>query len=164
MADSTTPPAGSDGSGSDNSNAGNGGNSGSGSNAKPASVTKQIAEIQDQMADNPRPDKDEPVEIQREWKTLINGLSKKAAALRKQQIANDPNLSDEEKDVLKLYDKGVHIYGIAVQVYKFANYQTVGLVTNIIRKAHADDFADEETVNSTKGYTGIGAGTGLPQV
>lgn len=130
---------------------------------KPAAsvpVGKQLDDIKDQMVDNPRPDKDEPVEVHREYKKLMNGLSKKALALRKQQIDEDPNLSDDEKDVLRLYDKGVQIFGIAAQVYKFANQQTVGLVVNIVRKAHADDFDEVEDVNSTRGYTGIGAGTG----
>lgn len=130
---------------------------------KPAAsvpVGKQLDDLKEQMVENPRPDKDEPVEVHREYKKLMNGLSKKALALRKQQIDEDPNLSDDEKDVLRLYDKGVQIFGIAAQVYKFANQQTVGLVVNIIRKAHADDFDEVEDVNSTRGYTGIGAGTG----
>lgn len=147
MADSNTPP--------DN----NGSGSSSNSNQLKQSVAKQLANIQDQMAENPRPDKDEPVEVHREYKKLMNGLSKQALALRKQQIDDDPKLSDDEKDVLRLYEKGVQIYSIAAQIYKFANQQTVGLVVNIIRKAHADDFDEVEDVNSTKGYTGIGAGT-----
>ncbi len=142
MADANTPPAG------DTSNSNK-------------SVAKQIADIQDQMAENPRPDKDEPVEVHREYKKLMNSLSKQALALRKQQIDEDKSLSDDEKDVLRLYEKGVQVYSIAAKVYKFANQQTVGLVMVIIRKAHANDINEVEDVNSTKGYTGIGAGTGV---
>lgn len=145
MADTTTPPADSNSSSSNNSK---------------ASVADQLDAIRDQMAENPRPEKDDPVEVHREYKKLMNGLSKQAMALRKQQIDEDKSLSDDEKEVLRLYEKGVQIYGIAAQIYRFANQQTVGLVVNIIRKAHANDLAEVEDVNSTKGYTGIGAGTG----
>jgi len=125
-------------------------------NTSTKSVTQQLQEISDEIADTPRPDKDDPVETHREYKKTMNELSKKAAALRRKQIDEDSSLDDKEKEVLKLYDKGVQIFAIAQKVYEFANRDTVGRVSLIIRKAHADDWSEVEDVESTKGYTGIG--------
>jgi len=119
-------------------------------------VGKQLQDIRDKIASTPRPDKDAPVEDHREFKKTMNDLSRQAAALRKKEIASDNNLSEKEKTILALYDKGVQVFAIAKQVYDFANSDTVGQVMLVIRKAHADDFNEVEDVNSTKGYTGIG--------
>jgi hypothetical protein len=122
-----------------------------------ASATKQLKDISAQIEDNPRPDKDAPIEDQREYRKLMNELSKKAATLRKQQIAEDPKLSDDEKKVLAMYDQGKHLYEIAKTIYKFANRDTVGEVLAIVQKAHKPDYdKDVDTIKSTRGYTGIG--------
>jgi hypothetical protein len=64
------------------------------------------------------------------------------------------NKSDQEK-ILELHNKGVQMYQIAKEVFKFVNQDTVGEVILTIRKHHAEDFQEVEDVNSTKGYSGI---------
>lgn len=80
---------------------------------------------------------------------------KKAAENRRKEI-DDLDIPEDEKQVLKAYDRGDHIYKIAQDVYKFANGDTVGKVLMIIRKEHANDEMEIENVKATRGYTGIG--------
>lgn len=82
----------------------------------------------------------------------------KVAENRAKEIDGHSDLEDDEKEVLKLYDKGVHMFQIAKQVYKFANSDTVGRVMLIVRKEHANDDLQVADVNATKGYTGVGVG------
>jgi hypothetical protein len=121
------------------------------------SVTKQLKDITAEIEDTPRPDRDAPIEDQRQFRQRMNELSKKAALLRRKQIAEDPKLSDDEKKVLAMYDQGKHLYEIAKTIYKFANRDTVGEVLAIVQKAHKPDYdKDVDTIKSTRGYTGIG--------
>lgn len=130
--------------------------SASNTNTSNKSVDNQLKDIQAQIAEIPRPDKDAPIEDQRAYRKSMNEFSAQAAKLRAQQIAADDSLDAKEKKVLTLYNQGMQIFAIAQKVYDFANRDTVGKVTLVIRKAHASDFNEIEDIESTKGYTGIG--------
>lgn len=84
--------------------------------------------------------------------------NKQIAANRAKEIDAMDSYDEDEKTILKLYDQGVHAYEIARRVFKFANGDSVGKVMLTIRKEHADDYEELESVNSTKGYTGVGVG------
>jgi regulator of replication initiation timing len=129
-----------------NNNSGNSGNS----------VSQQLQDIRDKIAEIPRPEKEASLDERREYKKTMADLSKQAEKLRKQEIQQDSTLDDKEKKILELYEKGVHVYGIALQVFDFANTDTVGKVVLTLRKAYTTDFQAIETVESTKGYTGVG--------
>ena len=64
-------------------------------------------------------------------------------------------ITDEEKEILRLHDKGLSQFEIAQKVYKFVNNDTVGSVVLAIRREHAEDYSEIENINSTKGYTGV---------
>lgn len=80
-----------------------------------------------------------PEEITKERYAVIDGMK----------------ISAEEKETLRLYDQGIQNFEIARRVYKFVNNDTVGTVVHTIRRAHAEDFEETETINSYKGYTGV---------
>lgn len=71
------------------------------------------------------------------------------------KVINDMKISDDEKEILRLYDQGVQNFEIAKRVFKFVNADTVGTVINTVRKVHAEDYQEVETINSYKGYTGV---------
>lgn len=103
------------------------------------------------MADTSEPKPKTPADLQAEKEAH----DKQAIANREKEIDGDKNLDDDEKKILKLYDKGVQNYAIAKEVFKFVNQDTVGRVILTIRKAHSDDWNEVEDINSTKGYSGV---------
>jgi ATP/maltotriose-dependent transcriptional regulator MalT len=121
------------------------------------SAADRLEQIKDEVAELIRPDKDAPAEEHREWRRINNDLSKEAESLRLKAIDEDKNLSDREKEIVKLYEQGVHNFEIARRVFEFVTDETVGRVVVAIRKvyANADDLNDIEDVESTKGYTGV---------
>lgn len=79
--------------------------------------------------------------------------SAKAAAER--QAAIDKIKDEDERKVLDLYNKGVQTFAIAQEVYRFANSDSVAQVVAIIRKHHANDYNEVESLKDYKGYIGI---------
>lgn len=74
---------------------------------------------------------------------------------RRSEIDARTDLTEKEKEILKLHDQGVQLFEIAKRVYEFVSHDTVGTVILTIRKEHADDFSEVEDINSTKGYSGL---------
>ncbi len=155
----------SSGSGSDNnsggsSNSNQGSNSGGNSNSNANNSDQQAPETNQpngQTASGTSTDDITPSTTPQQAAAKQAQQDKRTAENRAKEI-DAMDLTDDEKEVLKLYDKGVHVFQIAKTVFKFANKDTVGQVMLTIRKEHADDYQQVEDINSTKGYTGIGVG------